>query len=341
MEAVRTLAHAPTAKFAAAMLEACAFAGTGNVLIVQRMMHVCAEHLEGEAAHQMAAVLGIALITLGESVGSEMSERALNHLLQYGELPVRRAVPLAFALLHVSDPDYACVDTLSKLSHDADAEVAMNAIVGLGLCSAGTNNSRVAGLLRQLSVFYAKEPNPLFMVRLAQGLLHMGKGLLTLAPQHSDRLLLSKPALAGLVTLATLCFDTPNTILGKFHYLVYAVAPAIRMRSLICVDAAGAARPVTVRVGTAVDTVGVAGRPKSITGFQTHASPVLLNQKDRAELATDEHAALTTVLEGFVVVRPAEGGAKEGGAGAKAAAAPAAAAAAAASAGVESKVPVA
>ena len=39
---------------------------------------------------------------------------------------------------------------LSRLSHDQDPELAMGAIFGLGIVSAGSNNSRVAGLLRQL-----------------------------------------------------------------------------------------------------------------------------------------------------------------------------------------------
>jgi hypothetical protein len=32
--------------------------------------------------------------------------------------------------------------------------------------------------------------------------------------------------------------------------------------------------PCSVRVGMAVDTVGQAGKPKTITGFQTHTTPV-------------------------------------------------------------------
>ncbi len=38
----------------------------------------------------------------------------------------------------------------------------------------------------------------------------------------------------------------------------------------------------------AVDVVGQAGRPKTITGFQTHTTPVLLAHGERAELATNE-----------------------------------------------------
>lgn len=34
--------------------------------------------------------------------------------------------------------------------------------------------------------------------------------------------------------------------------------------------------------------MGQAGKPKTITGFQTHTTPVLLAYGERAELATDE-----------------------------------------------------
>jgi len=60
---------------------------------------------------------------------------------------------------------------------------------------------------------------------------------------------------------------------------------------------------VTVRVGQAVDTVGQAGRPKTITGFQTHSTPVLIGYGERAELATEEYLSLASVLEGLVILK--------------------------------------
>jgi hypothetical protein len=65
------------------------------------MLHVCAEHIDEKADHQAAAVLGIALVTLGEDVGSEMALRTYDHLLHYGGLPIRRAVPLGLALMNI------------------------------------------------------------------------------------------------------------------------------------------------------------------------------------------------------------------------------------------------
>jgi 26S proteasome regulatory subunit N1 len=186
METVKAVEH-KIGKYAEITLEACAFAGTGNVLKVQQMLRHCAEHLTENAEHQAAAVLGIALLSIGEDISIEMTLRTFDHLLHYCELPVKRVVPLALSLLYISHPDYSVIDQLSRLSHDHDPDLAQSAILGLGLVSAGTNNSRVAGLLRQLSEYYAKEANHLFIVRLAQGLNAMGKGLIGLSPFHSDR----------------------------------------------------------------------------------------------------------------------------------------------------------
>jgi len=336
---LQTVEH-PVGKLARALLSGCAYAGTGNVLEVQKMLHLCTSEAPAPAAnaaagaanaaaaaaaagadgaadasarleqaranvHQSAAVVGIALITMGESVGREMAERTYQHLLQYGDLAVRRAVPLAIALAHVSHPDFSVVDVLSRLTHDADMDTAMNATLGLGLVGAGTNNSRIAGLLRLLASFYSKEAQPLFVVRLAQGLLHAGKGLVTMAPYHSDRLLMLKPAVAGILSLLVCAFDLKATLLGKLHYLFFALAPAVRPRMVMAVD--DAMQPlvgVQIRVGMAVDVVGMAGKPKTITGFQTHASPALMGVGERAELA-DPMAwkRATKVLEGAIVMQ--------------------------------------
>ena len=51
---------------------------------------------------------------------------------------IRRAVPLALALLSASNPQLSIIDTLSKLSHDNDAEVAHNSIFAMGVVGAGT-----------------------------------------------------------------------------------------------------------------------------------------------------------------------------------------------------------
>jgi len=302
LEVVRTVEH-KISKYAAIVLETFAYAGSGNVLKVQEMLHQCSEHLTEDADHQMAAVIGIGLITMGENVGAEMALRTFDHLLHYCELPIKRAVPLALAVLHLSNPEFTVIDQLSRFTHDPDAEIAQNAILALGIVSAGTNNSRVAGLLRQLSEFYSKEAGHVFCVRIAQGLLHIGKGLITLNPVHSDRLLTIAPSLGAILILLHSCIDLKSTILDKTHYLLYYLTCAMNPRMMITVDEDMKWKPITVRVGLAVETVGQAGKPKTITGFQTHTTPVLLGTTERAELGTEEFLSVGSVLEGIVIVK--------------------------------------
>ncbi|XP_012277121.1 26S proteasome non-ATPase regulatory subunit 2 [Orussus abietinus] len=311
------------------LIKVCAFAGTGNVLKIQKLLHICSEHYEPSnekeekgdrkdkdkkeekkeekekdlSSRQAIAVLGIALIAMGEEIGTEMAYRTFGHLLRYCEPVIRRTVPLALGLISVSNPKLNILDTLSKFSHDSDPEVAHNAIFAMGLVGAGTNNARLAAMLRQLAQFHAKDPNNLFMVRIAQGLTHLGKGTLTLSPYHSDRQLLSPVALAGLLATLIGFLDVKNIILGRSHYLLYTLATAMQPRMLVTLDEELTPLAVPVRVGLAVDVVGQAGKPKTITGFQTHTTPVLLAYGERAELATEEYIPLTPVMEGFVVLR--------------------------------------
>jgi len=253
--------------------------------------------------HQEVAVLGIAMVAMGEELAAEMALRALDHVLQYGEVNVRRAVPLALGLLSISHPRITVIDTLSKLSHDSDERISQNALLALGLTGAGTNNSRIANSLRQSASYYGKEPNHLFMVRIAQGLLHLGKGLLTLNPFHSDSLLLNKNGAAGLLALLHSAFDLKNSILSKRHFILFTLTCSVRPRWLVTLDEDLKSVPVSVRVGQSVDTAGQAGKPRTITGFQTHTTPVLLAAGERAELADDKYLALTSILEGCVIVK--------------------------------------
>jgi 26S proteasome regulatory subunit N1 len=301
---IKELVKPEIRNYACITVESCAYAGSGNVLKVQEMLHTCAEHLEEKDwQYQMAAVLGVSLIAMGENIGVDMALRTFDHLLQYGTINIRRATPLAMALLSVSNPQVNVIDILSKLSHDPDNIVAQCAIFAIGLVGAGTNNSRLAGILRQLAGFYSADENQLFMVRIAQGLLHLGKGLMTLDPYHSGRFLLSPVSLGGILTVLHMMLDIDKLLHDHSHYLLFYLACAIYPRMLVTVDENLNPLPVQVRVGQAVDTVGQAGNPRGITGFQTHTTPVLLSYGEKVELATEEFVPFYEVLENFIILR--------------------------------------
>uniref|UniRef100_A0AC35F8K3 26S proteasome non-ATPase regulatory subunit 2 n=1 Tax=Panagrolaimus sp. PS1159 TaxID=55785 RepID=A0AC35F8K3_9BILA len=157
VESLRSLPE-PFGSMIATLVDVCAYAGTGNVLKIQNLLYICSER-EPEAktekkseketpkkkdkpdekekviraTQQGVAVLGIGLIAMGEEIGSQMATRMFANLMRYGEPCIRRAVPLALALLSISNPQLNVLETLSKYSHDSDAETARNAIFAMGL----------------------------------------------------------------------------------------------------------------------------------------------------------------------------------------------------------------
>ncbi|KAJ9644691.1 proteasome regulatory particle base subunit [Coniosporium apollinis] len=309
LETLKVLDH-PMSKPTSVLAEVCAWAGTGAVLKLQQLLHICNEHIEedneekkGDELLQAYAVIGLSLVAMGEDVGQEMVLRQFGHLMHYGEANIRKTVPLAMGLISPSNPQMKVYDTLSRYSHDNDNDVAINAIFAMGLLGAGTNNARLAQLLRQLASYYHRDANALFMVRIAQGLLHMGKGTLSVNPFHTDRQVLSRVAAAGLLTVLVSLIDAKQFVLAESHYLLYYMVTAMYPRFLITLDEELNPLTVNVRVGQAVDVVGQAGRPKTITGWQTQSSPVLLAYGERAELEDEQYISLSSTLEGVVILR--------------------------------------
>lgn len=264
---------------------------------------------EDEDIFQGFAVLGLACIAMGEQIGQDMVLRHFSHLMHYGNPLIRRTVPLAMGLVSASYPQMKVFDTLSRYSHDPDLEVSQNAIFAMGLVGAGTNNARLAQLLRQLAQYYCKSPDSLFMVRIAQGILYMGKGTLTLTPFNIERTILNKVSLAALLTVSVGLLDPKAFVLSDSttetsHQMLYYLTTAIKPRMLVTVDEDLNPIKVNVRVGQAVDVVGQAGKPKTITGWVTQATPVLLSYGERAELENNEEwISLSHTLEGIVILK--------------------------------------
>ncbi|ODH44991.1 26S proteasome regulatory subunit rpn-1 [Paracoccidioides brasiliensis] len=308
LDILKAIDH-PMAKPTSVLASVCAWAGTGTVLKLQELLHICNDYIEdkeekkGDELVQSYAVIGLSLIAMGEDIGQDMVLRQFGHLMHYGAANIRKAVPLAMGLISPSNPQMKVYDTLSRYSHDNDNDVAINSIFAMGLLGAGTNNARLAQLLRQLASYYHRDQNSLFMVRIAQGLLHMGKGSLSVNPFHTDRQVLSRVAAAGLLTVLVAMIDAKDFILADAHYLLYFFVTAMYPRFLVTLDEDLKPLTVNVRVGQAVDVVGQAGKPKTITGWQTQSTPVLLAYGERAELEDEEYISLSSTLEGLVILR--------------------------------------
>ncbi|KAG5473955.1 hypothetical protein CUR178_04065 [Leishmania enriettii] len=343
LDATRAL-PAVIQRYTEIVVRSCAFAATGNVVVIQSLFHVIAENDEApendedknedeagegstneEAAakpeeeratplnHKAAAVLGIGLVAVGEELGMEMTKRAIIHSLladtvSKGKDPMsgRCAVPLVYALLSAGNPNMPVVETLNRLAHDSDLPTATNAITAMGIVAAGSNNARVATKLHSLSSYYQKPifAGATFAVRLAEGLCAMGKGHLTLSCLHNDSNAVNMTALMGVLSLLHSSLDLSKTLLGECHYMFYAITPAISPRMMMAVNEnMEPVDSVLVRVGLPVDTVALPGNPKTITGFQTQKTPVLLSATDKVECADSKYVPVGTVLEGICVVK--------------------------------------
>lgn len=227
LELLKVMNETPFAKLSHALVLACSYAATGNVLVIQQLLRICAEHPEIEDAKKKAeaekegeqtqgtssastsgtsaagatgaagadaakkaenplkymylsvATLGIGIVACGDPISISMATRMAEHLLQYGDSATKVGVPIALALCYASNPEYSIIDSLSRLANDSNPAVAQAAILSLGIAGAGTNNSRIAGLLRTLHVYYKLDNNMRYILSIAQGFLHMGKVRIT------------------------------------------------------------------------------------------------------------------------------------------------------------------
>jgi 26S proteasome regulatory subunit N1 len=281
-------------------IESCAYAGTGNVLKIQDNLRVCTGENEIE---QAAAVIGIATIALGDTVGCQMVRRMFEQVLQFGRSYARRMVPIGLALTAIANPQPDVVDNLHRIGHDPDPATAKNAIIALGLLGAGTQNTRVINTLRSLAEFHKETSGNVMLAKISEGLVQLGQGLMTLSPTYGDSLLLHPVALASLLVVAYASIMAEELIVKSDPLLLFFVAPAISPRLLITLDEELNIVPVQVRVGAAVDVVGQAGRPRTIAGFQQIETPAVIAVGQRAELADESYEPLSPILEGFVIVR--------------------------------------
>jgi 26S proteasome regulatory subunit N1 len=103
--------------------------------------------------------------------------------------------------------------------------------------------------------------------------------------------------------------------------MLYLLVTAMYPCFLITLNEELISVPITVRVGQvctvrdsniqssanyilqAVDVVGQAGKPWTISGFQTHQKLVRLCTTEQAESAMEDFIPFTHVLEGFVVLQ--------------------------------------
>ena len=141
--------------------------------------------------------------------------------------------------MSICNPEMSIADTLGKICFDKEKNVSESALLALGIISAGTNNSRVSDQLRALATYYLTDHDRLFSIRMAQGLLHMGKGLLTINPTHSENMLMSNVALGGILTVLLASTEMESLLMTNYSYLSFYLGLAMYPRMLLTVISIG------------------------------------------------------------------------------------------------------
>ncbi|RWS10820.1 26S proteasome non-ATPase regulatory subunit 2-like protein [Dinothrombium tinctorium] len=252
---------------------------------------------------QAFAVLGIGAVSMGEEISTQMAVRMCSHFFRFASSPVKRTTPLILAFLFLSNPQPTVVQMLQKHTLDLNLDFAANCIIALGFVGAGTNNDKIAAHFRELAAHYKRNTELKRAIRISQALLYLGKGCLSLSPHQFDNELTKDTSAASVLIALLCCFDIRNTLLGKLNFLLYYLTPAIQSKVCATFDENLKAAPITVRVGKRVDTTGKVGKQRSIAGFRTLTTPMLLSIDQRAEIASDEYRPLTPIIEHNVILR--------------------------------------
>lgn len=260
--------------------------GTGNAAIIDALF---SNTFVGEidALIESLGILSAALVGVGDPLAVGMLERIVTSALLLDSPHLRNVVPSCIALLYASNPKPDIIDSLERLINSGDSSV--NALVSLGIVGAGTCSSRVLRILDfNFSSVFKDSKNSSALIY-SQGLVNLGKGLVTLSPLYYDKQVLSRRSIIGLISTFFLFIEPGIT---KDHsFLLFLITSAVSTKYVAGFEG-------EIRVGNPVDTVGMVGQPNRINAAIVHSMPVILNEDQRAEV---EISICTNFVEDVVI----------------------------------------
>ncbi|OAG31871.1 26S proteasome regulatory subunit N1 [Nematocida displodere] len=276
------------------LLRGMGYFGSGNTAILHAILKDALEELtpsnssddeEAEEPQQeykhVFAIIGVALISVGDETLVQMATHILEGAMLLDIPRVQMAVPFALAILHMSTAKVEVIETLKRCTNSEDLSVVVSAVVSLGVIAAGSNNSRVLNALESLGDFCHKGA-PGSALKIAQGLLHLGKGMMKLSLFSGSAA--SAKSVAGITGFLFSLMDVGMHVLDRHYFVLMLLAQGIAPKYLLTVDDTGAPVKKTVRVGTWVDVSGAVGRPKRIAGAQVHETPVVVQSTEAVEV---------------------------------------------------------
>lgn len=279
----------PYSRHGSILVRAFQHLASGDPLVVENIL---ADSFTGEtdALLESLAILACTLVGLGDDLVARIATSSL--LLESPHL--KSVLPLSYALLYTSNPQSSILDVLEKSLNSGDSNTVIPTIFSLGVIGAGTLCGRIQKVLDSQMAYFYKDPKASSVLKISQGLLSLGKGLMSLSPFFYDKTVLLPKNFIGLFA-TTLLFLEPSTspILNN-PYLFYLLVQAATPKYIYCPT------KINIRVGNPVNTVGVVGDPRRISSMQTHSSPVVLGANERAEIDEETY---TSYIEDVVLLK--------------------------------------
>jgi len=270
-----------------------AYLGTGRADMIEELVHnylaydlkgvnVEAQEINSNNIKKGIVLLGISLISLNDSSSRNIAKRLLINQLVKDKTG---AVPLALTLLYTSEPDVEVIDALSRSINQQNP---IHAILGLGIVGAGTNNTRIANLLEQQYTYYSSKTKISNLLKIAQGLVCLGKGTLTLSPLMFDKSHINVKSISGLLGVCMLFLGDTTPMLDKYSFLFTLLASSISNKFVVTMDKELNFKETEIRIGRPVLTNSMPGKRKNLSAVVVHESPVIIQCDERADIYEDD-----------------------------------------------------
>ncbi|EEQ82794.1 hypothetical protein NCER_100429 [Vairimorpha ceranae BRL01] len=249
---------------------------------------------ETDALLESIALLSCCLVGIGDDLALQMISRICTSSQLLDSPHLKSALPLCYSILFPSSSNQQIVDTLEKNLNSSDASIIITSLYALGVIGAGSVSGRIQKVLdSQYSMTY-KDPKAGTVLRIANGLLSLGKGLSSISYSFYDRSCIIPKNFIGLFSTTFLLLDSVSSpLLTGNTYLFYLLNQSFTPKYIYT------EKKVNIRIGLPVNTVGVVGDPRRISSMQTHSTPVIINTTERAEI---DEPGLTPFIEDVVIL---------------------------------------
>ncbi|KAJ7804559.1 hypothetical protein B0H14DRAFT_2612169 [Mycena olivaceomarginata] len=214
----------------------------------------------------------------------------LNALANINSVLQCMALGLGLLYLGLQDAWDTTIETFKAIEHP------ISKIVQIVVEYSHNNNNLAVALsaifVMELLAGCSKEPNCLFIVHIAQELVHIDKGTLF----FSNGSIMSQPANAGFLPTLMASTDAKHCKCPQFSSSTNTTG--MYLRFLITVNGELNNSTIAVHIGQALNVVGQAGKPRTISGFQMHQMPMWLALTKQAEIVTDRATPPASILQG-------------------------------------------